>query len=103
MGRGKVWTITDGRRKLRPGFLDFSLGCQFNPEQMACLPEPRFELNDHSKSFNRPCPQTQRTEVNRLVKIIRRALWLKAGGALIIDRSLFQISPVLLQKSQVNP
>ena len=53
---GKVWTITDGLRKLRSRFLEFSLGRQFNPEQVVCLPEFRFELNGDAKRFNRPGP-----------------------------------------------
>ena len=67
-----------------------------------CLPEFRFELNSGFKQFNRLGPLAQRTGVNRLAKIICQSLGLKAGRVLIIDRSLFQISPVLLQKSQVN-
>src|ERR1017187_9963983 len=102
MRRGKIWTITAGRQKLRPGFLDFSLRRQFQAEQIAGLPTSGCELKDHSINFNRPSLQAQSAGVNRMAKIIRQALWLKARGVLIIDGSLLQISPVLLQESQVE-
>ena len=97
-----IWTVAKDLGELGLSFIIPAVGRQFGSQQKAGLPKGGHLQKQGPKTLNRLSRPMQCGQSNRAVEVIRRTLRLEACGFIIMDHRPCNVTPSLLQESQVE-